>query len=82
MRSFDSCQWNGYARVAGGATPRPKMFERFRNRYLCKFLFMKSNFDLLGCTGCGRCTEACAGNIDFRKVVKRVTDGVEMAVVD
>lgn len=81
VRSFDSCQWNGYARVAGGATPRPKMFERFRNRYLCKFLFMKSNFDLLGCTGCGRCTEACAGNIDFRKVVKRVTDRMEMAVL-
>jgi len=82
VRGYDSCQWHGYARVAGGASPRPRMFERFRNRYLCKFLFMKSNFNLLGCTGCGRCTEACAGNIDFRKVVKRITDGVEMGVVD
>lgn len=81
VRGYDSCQWHGYARVAGGDSPRPKMFQRFRNRYLCKFLFMKSNFNLLGCTGCGRCTEACAGNIDFRKVVKRIVDGVKMEVL-
>lgn len=82
VRSYDSCQWHGYARVAGGDSPRPKMFQRFRNRYLCKYLFMKSDFNLLGCTGCGRCTDACAGNIDFRKVVKRITDGIEMAVLE
>lgn len=70
VRSYDSCQYNGYARVAGGATPRPKMDQRFKNRYLCKFLYMQSNFDMLGCTGCGRCTETCPGKIDFRKVVK------------
>ncbi len=76
VRSLDSCQLNGYARVAGGSTPRPKMFQRFRNRYLCKFLFMKSNFDMLGCTGCGRCTEACAAQIDFRQVVQSVLNAV------
>ncbi len=70
VRSYDSCQLNGYAQVAGGATPRPKMYQRFRNRYLCKFDYMKSNFDLLGCTGCGRCIDACPGGIDFREVVK------------
>ncbi|MDQ7818034.1 MAG: 4Fe-4S dicluster domain-containing protein [Melioribacteraceae bacterium] len=74
VRSYDSCQWNGYARVAGGGTPRPKMFERFRNRYLCKYLYMKSNFGLYGCTGCGRCTEACPGKISFMKVVKNTAE--------
>jgi len=69
VRSYDSCQWNGYARVAGGGTPRPHMHERFRNRYLCKFDYMKKNFNVLGCTGCGRCTEACPAHIDFREVV-------------
>lgn len=72
VRSYDSCQYNGYARVAGGGTPRPKMFQRFRNRYLCKFLYMDANFNALGCTGCGRCTDTCPGQIDFRKVVKRI----------
>jgi sulfhydrogenase subunit beta (sulfur reductase) len=69
VRSYDSCQWYGYARVAGGGTPRPRMYERFRNRYLCKLDYMKSNFGISGCTGCGRCTEACAAGIDFRKVI-------------
>ncbi|RPI02890.1 MAG: hypothetical protein EHM72_02980 [Calditrichaeota bacterium] len=73
-RSYDSCQWNGYARVAGGSSPRPKMNQRFRNRYLCKFDYMYHNFNRIGCTGCGRCTEACAGEIDFRRVVKAVQD--------
>lgn len=73
VRSYDSCQWHGYARVAGGGTPRPKMTERFRNRYLCKFDYMYKNFGEFGCTGCGRCTEACAAKIDFRQVVKNVS---------
>ncbi len=70
VRSYDSCQLHGYARVAGGSSPRPHMHQRFRNRYLCKFIYLKENFGELGCTGCGRCTEACAGEIDFRAVVQ------------
>lgn len=73
VRSYDSCQWYGYARVAGGGTPRPKMTDRFRNRYLCKFDYMHKNFAEIGCTGCGRCTEACAAKIDFREVVKNIS---------
>ncbi len=73
QRTYDSCQWYGYARVAGGGTPRPKMHERFRNRYLCKFDYMQSNFEMPGCTGCGRCIEACTAGIDFRDVLKKLT---------
>ncbi len=69
VRSYDSCQWHGYARVAAGVSPRPRIAERFRHRYLCKLVTMKTEFGSLGCTGCGRCTEACPGGIDFRKVV-------------
>ncbi|MBN2088128.1 4Fe-4S dicluster domain-containing protein [candidate division KSB1 bacterium] len=74
VRSYDSCQWNGYARVAGGATPRPHIHERFRNRYLCKLVYMQQNFGQFGCTGCGRCTEACPGRIDFRAVVHNLLE--------
>lgn len=73
-KSWDSCQYHGYARVAGGATPRPKMYERFRNRYLCKFLHIPANFSMLGCTGCGRCTEVCAGQIKFAEVIKNIME--------
>jgi sulfhydrogenase subunit beta (sulfur reductase) len=71
VRSTDSCQLHGYAKVAGGATPRPKMYQRFRNRYLCKFDYMKSNFDLIGCVGCGRCIDVCPGEIEFRAGVQK-----------
>ena len=74
VRSYDSCQWHGYARVAGGASPRPQMTDRFRNRYCCKLVYMQSDFGRLGCTGCGRCTEACPGRIDFRSAVKNLLD--------
>jgi len=73
VRGYDSCQWYGYARVAGGGSPRHKMTERFRNRYLCKFDYMNHNFGEIGCTGCGRCTEACTAQIDFRKAVKNIS---------
>lgn len=76
VRSYDSCQWFGYARVAGGGSPRHKMTERFRNRYLCKFDYMNHNFEELGCTGCGRCTEACTAKIDFREAVKNISNSV------
>jgi ferredoxin len=66
VRSHDSCQLHGYAREASGASPRPYMFDRFRNRYLCKFIYLNRQFGRLGCTGCGRCTEACPGGIDLR----------------
>ncbi len=72
VRSTDSCQINGYAVVAGGDTPRPHMYQRFRNRYLCKFDYMKKQFELLGCQGCGRCIDACPGEIDLREVVKNL----------
>ena len=72
VRSYDSCQLQGYARVAAGVSPRPRVDERFRHRYLCKFVFMKGEFGTLGCTGCGRCTEACPGGIEFRSVARRL----------
>ncbi len=69
MKYQDSCQYSGYARVAGGASPRPEIHERFRNRYLCKYEYRPASLDLVACTGCGRCIEACQGKIDKRKVL-------------
>jgi formate hydrogenlyase subunit 6/NADH:ubiquinone oxidoreductase subunit I len=65
---WDACLKNGYARVAGGANSRPRLYERLQNRYHCKFDY---SFDRLGrytCVGCGRCIDGCAGNIDMRRI--------------
>jgi sulfhydrogenase subunit beta (sulfur reductase) len=68
FKVWDACLKTGYARVAGGANSRPKLYERLQNRYHCKFDY---SFDRLGrytCVGCGRCIDGCAGNIDMRKI--------------
>lgn len=80
---WDSCLLAGFARVAGGANPRPYLFQRFANRLFCKFFFFPENINLDACTGCGRCISVCPGKIDMRKVLrdlaieKRVTVSLE-----
>lgn len=71
-KSWDACLYNRFAKVAGGASPRKHLYERLRNRFDKKFEFFQNTMGIFGCTGCGRCTEACPGKIDIREVLKRV----------
>jgi ferredoxin len=73
LRLWDSCLLKSYAQVAGGANPRKKLLERLRNRFIKKFDFFPTLIGTFGCTGCGRCVEACLGNIDIRKVLRELT---------
>jgi ferredoxin len=77
IRYWDSCQYTGFSRVAGGANPREKLMNRFRNRFYCKFEYKPKNFNLLACTGCGRCIESCLGKIDMRQVLTKLANGKE-----
>ncbi len=72
FKNWDSCLLLSFARVAGGANPRRQRVERLQNRFEKKFDFLPSTTGLWGCTGCGRCTEACAGDIDIREVLKDI----------
>ncbi len=73
VRNWDSCQYRGFARVGGGANPRPELYQRLRNRYEKKFDFCQTVMGVNGCTGCGRCVEACIGKIDMREVLKSLS---------
>jgi len=73
FRLWDACQFKGYARVAGGANPRPTKEKRYKNLYSCKFDYRRQNFGFYACTGCGRCIEVCPAEIDIRKVLTRLT---------
>ena len=73
VRSWDSCQSPGFARVAGGANPRKRLRNRFENRFLCKLQYKPRNYGIFACTGCGRCFEACQGKIDVRQVLSLVS---------
>jgi sulfhydrogenase subunit beta (sulfur reductase) len=74
-RIWDACLYKTFARVAGGANPRKHLYERLRNRFDKKFDFFPQVLDYFACTGCGRCIEACPGDIDLREVLKGLVDG-------
>jgi NAD-dependent dihydropyrimidine dehydrogenase PreA subunit len=72
VKVWDSCLFPGYAKMASGETPRPTLFDRYANRLLCKYWYMKENYGVFGCTGCGRCISGCIGKIDKRKVLTEI----------
>lgn len=69
---WDSCFHAGYARMAGGSTPRLQLTERFKNHYYHKFVSFPRNWGVTACTGCGRCIDACMGRIDKRECLHRL----------
>ena len=72
LRIWDSCMVKDFARVAGGANPRAKLWMRLRNRFEKKFDFFPKVAQVYACTGCGRCISACPAKIDIRKVLKKL----------
>jgi len=70
MKSWDSCLYANYARVAGGANPLKLRSQRLRFRFTKKFDFFVENLKMPACCGCGRCIEVCPGKIDIREVLK------------
>ncbi len=69
---WDSCFESGYARMAGGGTPRLQLVERFKNHYHHKFVSFPRNWGVTACSGCGRCIDACMGRIDKRECLTRL----------
>lgn len=63
VRHLDACQYPGFEKVAAGEDPLKELYKRFRNRYMCKYVWKPEKFKSIACTGCGRCIEACIGNI-------------------
>jgi len=74
LRIWDSCMVKDFARVAGGANPREKLWMRLRNRFEKKFDYFPKVADLYACTGCGRCITACPAKIDIREVLKKLVN--------
>lgn len=77
LRVWDSCMIKDFAKVAGGANPRPQLWMRLRNRFEKKFDFFPKISDIYACTGCGRCISACPAKIDIRNVLRRLVENVQ-----
>lgn len=70
MRSWDSCSFEGYTRMAGEHNPRRPVEDRRNKRFFCKLSYSQSKKYLRpGCVGCGRCNRVCPGDIGIANVV-------------
>ncbi len=76
---WDVCFYPGYWRMAGNLSPKPRLIDRFQNRFSCKFSYFPDNYDSISCTGCGRCIEACPGNIDIRRCLSELRSGEKVS---
>ncbi len=72
VKNWDSCQYPAFERVAAGEDPLGKIYERLKNRYLCKFVHKPDMFGEIACTGCGRCIDACIGKIDKNEIILKI----------
>lgn len=73
VRQLDACQYPGFERTAGGEDPLKSLDNRFKNRYLCKYLYRPEKYEAMACTGCGRCIDACIGKIDKNELLVELT---------
>lgn len=72
FRCWDTCQVGEFTRMGAGHNPRQSQRERVRQRVSHKFKYLVEEFGRQGCTGCGRCVEACAVNIDLRQILAEI----------
>lgn len=69
VRQLDTCQYPGFERVAGGEDALNELNDRFKNRYMCKYVWKPEKYKLKACTGCGRCIETCIGQINKNELI-------------
>ena len=73
-RCWDSCMYPKFTLHASGHNPRPTKKERYRQRVLHKYVYMKQNFGYIACTGCGRCIRSCPAGMNIRNIVHSIND--------
>ena len=74
IRQLDTCQYPGFERVAGGEDALGPRSDRFRNRYMCKYVWKPLKYELKACTGCGRCIETCIGQINKNELFMELSN--------
>lgn len=72
VKQLDTCQYPGFERVAGGEDSLRDLHIRFRNRYMCKYVWKPEKFKSIACTGCGRCIEGCIGKINKNEIFREL----------
>lgn len=75
LRFWNSCIFRSFTIVAGGRVVRKEPVDRFKHRYYHKFSFIPDRYEIIGCTGCGRCVTQCHNRIHPLEVITNVLSG-------
>ncbi len=70
-RNLDSCAFPIYTKMPM-ENPRAEKWRRVRNKVCHKYEFYPMLFDMIACTGCGRCIRLCPVNWDITQVIEGV----------
>ncbi|ADY56193.1 4fe-4S ferredoxin, iron-sulfur binding protein, putative [Syntrophobotulus glycolicus DSM 8271] len=73
-RCWDSCMYGEYTQMAGGHNPRPGKKEKVRNRFMHKLSYFPERYNMLLCTGCGRCLNVCPINMDITSIMNKIKE--------
>ena len=71
FRSWDSCGFPVYTKMPM-ENPRLEKWRRVRQKVCHKFEFYPMTFNVIACTGCGRCIRLCPVNWDITQVLESV----------
>lgn len=71
VRTWDSCIFEGFTRMAGRHNLFKNRQDRLKKRFAHKLQQYPEKYGLIGCTGCGRCTVTCPGKIGMMDVIKK-----------
>jgi len=70
-RSCDSCAFPVYTSMPM-ENPREEKWQRVRQKVCHKYEFYPMNFDVIACTGCGRCIRLCPVNWDITQTLSNL----------
>jgi ferredoxin len=73
MKNWDACQFGKFTLHASAHNPREIQAKRYRQRVSHKFKYYSDKFDVLLCTGCGRCSRECPVSINILTVLKEIS---------
>ncbi len=72
-RQWDTCYLRGFTRMAGNHDPVSSNEEMVKRKYNHKLRQQIDEFGMSGCTGCGRCSQACVGNVNWRDNIVKLS---------
>jgi ferredoxin len=70
-RFWDACLFTDFTLEASGHNPRPRIFQRYRQKVMHKYAYHVTRYGCISCVGCGRCTRACPVNIHILAIVDK-----------